>query len=99
MKLSRVQWLIVLLLVFFVGCSTVTIRPGGGPKLSTNPTWSSSKPFFLGGLIGSHSVNVDQICGSRGVKQMQTQDTFLDGLLQVLTFGIYFPRTAKVWCN
>lgn len=89
----------VVLLSFLLVVRRLTIRPEGGYKLSTNPTWSSSKPFFLGGLIGSHSVNVDKICGSRGVKQMQAQYTFVDVLLHGLTLGIYSPRTAHVWCN
>lgn len=80
-------------------CTTVTIRPTGGAPLSTEPTYESSKAFFLGGLIGHAKVNVAEICGSKGVSQMQTQQTFLDGLLGGITAGIYAPRTARVWCS
>jgi hypothetical protein len=81
------------------GCSTVTIRPQGGEKLRTAPTYSDSKAFFLFGKIGTHHIDVKEICGERKVAQMQTQGTFLDGFLGFITLGIYAPRTAKVWCE
>lgn len=99
MKRGIGYFLLLLVAVSFVSCSTVTIRPQGTAKLTSDPTWESSKAFFLWGLIGQANVNVDQICHGRGVKQMQAQDTFVDGLLGTITFGIYMPRTAKVWCN
>jgi hypothetical protein len=30
---------------------------------------------------------------------MQSQQTFVDGLLGLVTLGIYSPQTAKVWCK
>lgn len=82
-----------------VGCSTVTIRDQGNQKLVAEPSYESSKPFFLGGLVGEAHVDVDQICGSNVPKQLQAQHTFVDSLLTGLTLGIYAPRTVKVWCG
>jgi len=91
--------LMLALVLLFAACSTVTIRPKGTAKAGTDPTWSSSESFFLWGLVGEHRIDVSKVCGNKGVKQMQAQDTFVDSLLTLLTIGIYSPRTAKVWCN
>ncbi|WP_397472323.1 Bor family protein, partial [Rheinheimera sp.] len=45
-----------------------------------------------------HHVDVNTICNGAEPKQMQSQQTFTDGLLGLVTLGIYYPHTAKVWC-
>lgn len=85
--------------LFFTSCSTITIRDQGVDKVDSDPNWKESKSFFLGGLIGKHRVNVSEICQGGSAKQLQTQFSFLDILFRTITFGIYTPRTAKVWCN
>ncbi len=89
----------VLLALVISGCSTVTINKQGRATLSSTPTYKESKHFFLFGLIGDHDVNIKDVCTSGQAEQMQTQETFLDGLLGAITLGIYTPRTAKVWCS
>jgi hypothetical protein len=81
------------------GCSTVTIRPSGGNKDSSRPDFVDSAPFYLGGLIGKHKVNVNEVCEGNEVTQMQTTFTSYDWFLSVITFSIYRPRTVKVWCE
>ena len=89
----------LLLLVLVPACSTVTIRDKGTGKISSDPHYESSKAFFLWGLIGHPKINVSQICNGKMPVQVQTQRTFVDGILGAITLGIYFPRTAKVWCD
>ena len=86
-------------LLSMMACSTVTIREQGTAKLTTEPTWSQSENFFLWGLVGTANVDVKQVCRSQTPVQLQAQNTFVDGLLNVVTIGIYAPRTAKVWCE
>lgn len=82
------------------GCATVTITPDGAPKTSSTPTYEQTQDFFLWGLVpDKQTVDVVEICGDANVRQLQTQDTFVNGLLGALTFGIYAPRTARVWCE
>ena len=88
-----------LAIVGLVGCSTVTINPKGIIKNDTNPTYQESLPFFLAGIIGEREVNAKEICGKRAVKQMQTQATFLDSFLAIITLTIYTPRSVKIWCE
>lgn len=89
---------ISLALLLIAGCSTVTINPEISGKLVSPPTYEDSKSFYFWGLAGEHRVNVVQICGDKKVAQMQSQQTFVDGLLGVITLGIYSPHTVKVWC-
>jgi hypothetical protein len=81
------------------GCATITANPRGTGKLDTEPTYSQTKSFFFWGLAGEHHVDVQQVCGTKSVAQMQAQDTFVNRILQLITLGIYAPRTAKVWCG
>lgn len=96
---SAVAAVAVIAALAATGCATVTITSSGVEKLSVPPTYEQQKPFFLAGLIGDHSIDVKAICGERPVVQMQTQDTFVDRLIGLVTFVIYTPRTARVWCG
>ena len=81
------------------GCASVTVRPEGGPKVGGAPDYEQTKNYFFWGLGGVHTIDVQEICGAKGVEQFQSQYTFKNGLLTVLTLGIYAPKTAKVWCK
>ena len=88
------------LFILFTSCQTVTISPEGKKNIvSSNPTYERSQNFFLFGLIGENVINIEEICRERSVRQMQTQQTFVNGLVSGVTLGIYTPRTAKVWCE
>ena len=87
------------LLVALAGCSSVTIQPERVTKLTTKPTYQNSRPFFLWGLVGEQRVDVKAVCGNNKVVQMQSQATFGDGALSLITLGIYSPHTVKVWCD
>ena len=85
--------------LFILGCSSVTLRDTGKAKATSEPSYESSKPFFFWGLAGEHHVDVKQICKGSEPKQIQSQRTFTDSLLNVITLGIYSPRTVRVWCK
>ena len=85
--------------VLMAGCATVTLTQQGKRKLSSHPNYQKQQTFFLWGLVGEQYIDVRNVCGAAGVTQLQTQNTFVDGVLQFLTLGIYAPRTAKIWCN
>jgi hypothetical protein len=88
-----------LCVLVIAGCNTVTLNPKGQPRLTTAPTYEKSLPFFIFGLAGEHTVDAKEACHGRAVRQMQTQDTVTDALLTVVTFGIYAPRSALIWCD
>jgi hypothetical protein len=80
-------------------CSTITVNPQGELKRTDTPSYSDRKNFYLWGLAGEHHVNVKQACMGREAVQMQTNKTATDGLLSLVTLGIYWPRHTHIWCN
>lgn len=90
--------LVGLLALGISACSTVTISPTAQQKLIDSPTYEESKNYFFWGLVGDHHIDVLKICNGKEPVQMQSQQTFADGVLGVITLGIYAPHTAKVWC-
>lgn len=91
---------VLIFLFFLASCQTVTISPKGRSLVYSGlPSYERSHNFFFWGLMGDHSINIQRVCEDRSVKQMQTQQTFLNGFVSILTLGIYTPRTARVWCG
>lgn len=88
------------MLFFLTACQTVTIRPEGSRyKKSSKADYEQVHDFFLWGLVGKQYINVSAICPKRNIEQIQTQSSFLNRVVFVVTLGIYSPRTAKVWCG
>lgn len=56
--------------------------------------WAMS---FIYGLVPPPIENVSQQC-SNGVSKVETQHSFLNGLVAVLTFSIVTPMEIKVTC-
>ena len=82
------------ILFFFSGCFTTsyeTGRFGGGQEVRKDAD------FFLWGLVGDYNFILSELCPN-GVSQFRNQATFVDGLLTVLTLGIYAPRTVVLEC-
>jgi hypothetical protein len=67
--------------------------------MAGNPTFEQRQDFFLWGLVGESHIDTKTVCGGKRATQMQSQQTFVDGLLGLVTLGIYAPQSAKVWCS
>lgn len=64
------------------------------------PTSQKSQTFFINGLGQEKITNAAAICdGAENVIKVEAQETFMNGLLGAITFGIYTPRDAKVYCK
>jgi len=60
---------------------------------------TTSQPFFVSGIGQRKSIDAAQVCGGQEkVNRVEVQQTFVNGLLSVVTFGIYTPREARVYC-
>ncbi|MCC4796630.1 Bor family protein [Enterovibrio norvegicus] len=56
--------------------------------------------FFVSGIGQKKTIDAASICGgAENVAKVEVQQTFLDGFLGVVTFGIYTPRDARVYCR
>ncbi len=94
MRFSRV--LLVLILVGPVAaCYHATINTDLQPGSTTiDQEWASSWVF---GLVPPKTVETASEC-TNGVARVETEQTFLNGLVGILTFGIYTPIHIKVTC-
>jgi hypothetical protein len=55
---------------------------------------------FLFGLVeATDPVNIGAICGTRKFQAFTSKETFLDGLGQVVTYGLYSPMNAMIYCQ
>ena len=76
------------------GCYRVayeTDLPAGGPVRTQTAT------FFLGGLIGETTVDLQALCPN-GVARWQNEASPVDTILTYVTVGIFTPRTITVTC-
>lgn len=46
-----------LLFIVLGGCSAVTIQPQKIAKLTSEPTYQDSRPFFMWGLVGEQRID------------------------------------------
>ena len=81
------------------GCSTQKFNLNPGADLTSDAVVSSSQTFFVGGIGQETEVDAAEACGGADkVAQVLTKQTFMNGLLGAVTFGIYTPRTVEVHC-
>ncbi len=64
------------------------------------PTTEVSHHFFIAGLGQEKVLDAAEICGGVDkVVKVEAQLTFINGLLGLITLGIYTPRDAKIYCK
>jgi hypothetical protein len=83
--------------VLFGGCYHATVNTGVSPG-STQVTEEWAKSFVYG-LVPPPTVDAVAACASAGVARVETQHSFLNGLVAGLTFGIFTPMTITVTCG
>lgn len=69
-----------------------TGRPAGSTVI--NRPWTNT---FILGLVPAAEIETASQCPS-GVARVETQQSFLNGLVGALTFGIYTPQTVTITC-
>jgi hypothetical protein len=79
----------------FSGCYHQVIQTGrtAGSTVVDKPMVAT----WLWGLVPAKELDVRSQCPS-GVAVIETEATFMNGLLAVVTFGIFTPRHVKVTC-
>ncbi len=83
------------LAVVLAGCYHTTVETGLPPGTQTlEREWASA---WIYGLVPPAVVETASRCPN-GVARMETQISFLNGLVGVLTFGIFTPMTLTVTC-
>lgn len=87
--------LLVVCCVVFAACHHATIDMGVTPSTETiHQQWANS---WVLGLVPPNTVETASRCTS-GVAKVETQRSFLNSLVGMLTLGIYTPMEIKVTC-
>ena len=76
------------------GCYHVTVETGRTPGRILETRWASG---WIYGLVPPETINTASDC-PEGVARVETQLSFLNGAVIVLTFGIYTPWHVTVTC-
>ena len=84
------------LVIVTAGCYEHTFTVGQGAPMGpvVYQEWQNQ---WLGGLIGDRDHDIGQLCPS-GNATIHDEQSFLNGLVQVLTGGIYSPTTVTIRC-
>ena len=89
----------VLVTVLLSSCATQRFEVNSPVSPSGEATSDTSQAFFVGGIGQSATTDAAKIYGgAANVASVETELSFIDGLLSGLTGGIYTPRTARVYC-
>jgi len=85
----------VALITSLGGCYHQVVQTGREPgPVVVRRGWIAT---WLWGLVPAEELNVTSQCPS-GVATVETQQSFLNGLVAGITIGIYDPRDVKVTC-
>lgn len=91
---------LLLLLIFFAciiclnSCYTYSYSVGKGSQ--TGKTISKKNHYVIYGLVPIHTSDPNAMAGDAKDYDIKISHTFVDGLINSLTFGVYNPTTTKV---
>ncbi len=83
------------LLVVLAGCYHATIETGLPPSAQTHE--KSFASGWIYGLVPPSTVETASRCAN-GAARVETKLSFVNGLVSILTLGIYTPMSIKVTC-
>ena len=82
--------------LLLAGCYHVTVVTSAAPPgTHVNREWQNS---FVYGLVPPPELNVKDQC-PQGVTKVETERSFLNGLVSALTWSIYTPMHTEVTCS
>jgi hypothetical protein len=86
---------LLLALLLTTACYHQVVQTGAtpGPQVIEHP-WTAT---YLFGLVPAAEISTVAQCPN-GVAVVETQQTFLNGLVGALTLGIYTPQTVRITC-
>ncbi|EMB7405930.1 Bor family protein [Salmonella enterica] len=90
--------MVALLALIVSGCAQQSFQLKDTPVAA--PQKTATHHFFVSGIGQQKTIDAAQVCGGAdNVVKTEVQQTFINGLLSVVTFGIYTPREARVYCS
>ena len=107
--------LLIAVLAILGGCAKQTfVMDNNAKEMKRNDVFFSEEPFadnsnasekethhfFISGIAQGKAINPVKTCGGTNkIAKVESQTTFLNGFLSIITFGIYTPRDVRVYCK
>lgn len=89
----------VSVLTITAGCMSARVVFSDNFRPGTRPVYVDNFDYYWGGFKGSPQVALQKVCMDQRIHAFQRIKTAEDGILTVVTLGIYSPSTVKVWCG
>jgi hypothetical protein len=83
------------------GCHKIYYH-NGGPLVANKAAATVNEWHHIGaiGLVEfSEPVDLKRYCSTKGWSAVETENSFLSGLVSAVTYGLYTPREANVVCK
>lgn len=93
-KLIQLGICLVTFSLLLSSCYTYTYTVGKGPQ--SNVVVKKKNHYVIYGLVPLSTSDPIKMAGDAQNYEVTVQHSFLDGLVNSLTFGIYNPTTTKV---
>ena len=91
---------VILATMLIAGCASQGYNLNGGESIGVSPDHQQSQHFFVSGIGQEKNIDVAALCGGADkVLRVESQETATNVLIGFVTFGIYTPRDAKVFCK
>ena len=95
MRRSSVCSLALLALTTTAACYRAVVETGRPTETTVvQKPWVNT---FIFGLVAAQPIDVSAQCPG-GVARVETQQTFVNGLVGLVTLGIYTPQAATITC-
>jgi len=87
-------FLVAIVLVTTSSCYTYSYTVGNGPQ--TGVEIKKKNHYLIAGLAPINVSDPIKMAGDTENYQVTIQHTFIDGLLNAITFGVYTPTTTTI---
>lgn len=95
-KMKKVFYFIAIFIISFSMTSCYVHKYSVGEGSKTGEKIKQKNHFFIAGLAPGNLSNPSKMAGDAKNYDVKTKISFGDGLLSIITFGIYTPSTTVV---
>ena len=91
---------VILVCLFLSSCATQQFNLNEQGKKISLPSYEGKHHFIFWGLGQEKEVNASEACDKgQKVEAVDSHLTFVDGFLSAITYGIYYPRSYRIYCS
>ncbi|MGK5090764.1 hypothetical protein WDW89_01960 [Deltaproteobacteria bacterium TL4] len=95
--MPSINRLVIILGIFVMtGCQVTLNYPS---ETSSSTAFNYTRDYWFWGSVGASSFELYEDCRNGRVFEVQVHSTLAQGLMTVMTLGIYSPRTIQIICS